>query len=285
MPTKLETLQEYLNLITSEHNHQPRYMATVALSLSPFVDSQLAACSIIGGYDLDTAVGQQLDFTGQWIGLTRFLSLPIDIWFSFDIPGLGFDQGRWMVPWEDQFQIIRLDDEDYRTLLKARVMANYWDGTIPGAYRAWDRLFGPRDYHLLIQDQLTRGVPNIHGNMNIWQILLGPPISPVVKMMFSSGLLGLKSAGVGTGYRIIQSQPGDGGIDGTGYPIFAFDTDPATAGKPYPEALLAGFDEGAWGEVLPELPGFTPEVHSIWDNGASIWDDNSSHWDVAIPTP
>lgn len=322
MPDHDDLLRQYLDLITSQHVNMPRYRATVGLSLEPHIEAQLEACRIIGLYDLDTAVGQQLDFTGQWIGLSRFLHISANIWFSFDILGLGFDTGRWKVPFEEQYNIIRLADDDYRNLLRAKILANYWDGTIPGAYRAWDQLFGATNYKLVIQDQGARAEPNVHGNMHIWQILFGPPLSQVTQLLFQGGYLGLKSAGVGTGY-IIQSQPSSG-FDGTNLPLFAFDTeeipyerqsawdegrstwdrsepggpskwDLVTGPPSYPGNLFAGFDEGAWGQVLPPLSEYTfveppvqppppPVDQSVWDEGGSVWDvdlpGGPSKWDV-----
>lgn len=314
---KLVTLGEYLNLITSEHNQQPRYMATVALSIAPYIESLNQACKLIGLFDLDRATGQALDFVGQWIGLSRFLRVTADLWFSFDTLGLGFDEGRWKVPWEEEFNVIRLDDEDYRNFLRAKVLGNYWDGTIPGAYRAWDQLFGASGYTLAIQDQQGRPESYVHGNMHVWQILFGPPMSQVTRLMFQGGYLGLKSAGVGTGY-MVQSQP-DTGFDGTPLPLFAFDSEQVILGNPqttwdagqpggpsiwdredsqwdrtasittpnpgYPAALYAGFDQGAWGQILPPLPGQEPRPQSLWDTGIgpSFWDGDNSLWDVAKP--
>lgn len=342
MPTNDELLRQYLDLITSQHVQKPRFRATVGLSIYPHIEAQQEACRIIGLYDLDTAVGQALDFTGQWIGLSRFLQIEAEIWFSLDTANLGFDEGRWMVPFEQQFNIIRLGDEDYRNLLRAKVIANYWDGTIPGAYAAWDQLFASSGYKMVIQDQGARVEPDVRGNMHVWQILFGPPLSQVTKILFEGGYLGLKSAGVGTGY-MIQSQP-DSGFDGTNLPMFAFDTyeeperpipplPPGTPQSPwdteeapppepgelptpaslwdtglggshwdivtrtaapraeYPDILFAGFDRGAWGQVLtsgitPAPPPPPPPVAgSVWDQeaGGSVWDQEAggSVWDIA----
>lgn len=148
-------LVEYLlDLVTAEHNQQPRYMATVALSVEPFVDGQNTALSYPTLFDLDTSVGQQEDMLGEWVGVTRYIVEPVDIFFTLDKEGLGFDQGKWQTPYELAQEVVRLDDEHYRILLRARIVANYWDGTIPGAYKAWDILFKDTSYEILIQNGL-----------------------------------------------------------------------------------------------------------------------------------
>jgi hypothetical protein len=150
------TLEQYLSLITAEHNQRPRFMATVEIAAQPGVDAGNLAESLIGLFDLDTAVGEQLDFLGEWVGVARYITGPLDVWFSLDTPGLGLDQGKWQSPYELSNQTIRLDDVHYRILLRARIVANYWDGTIAGAYEAWNLLFRDTGYQILIQDGMGR---------------------------------------------------------------------------------------------------------------------------------
>ena len=162
---EVEVLEYLLALITSSHNQMPRYMETVALSVKLYAELVALARGLIGLFDLDTAVGQQLDFTGQWIGLTRFVDILLDVWFSFDIEGLGFDQGKWQTPYEALTQAVELGDDTYRQLLKARVVANHWDGTIPHAEYVWDTLFlgaeGGMDtgFKVVLQDGWTHWNP------------------------------------------------------------------------------------------------------------------------------
>jgi hypothetical protein len=152
------TLEEYLRRITAEHNQRPRFMATVELSVQPYVDGVNAALELIGLFDLDTAVGEQLDMLGQWVGITRFVSIDTEVWFSFDAKPahIGFDQGKWSNPYETARETVRLDDFHYRILLRARIASNQWDGTIPGAYQAWGTLLEGTGYQILIQDGLAR---------------------------------------------------------------------------------------------------------------------------------
>jgi hypothetical protein len=157
MATSIVVTAEYLLArITAEHNQRPRYMATVALSVEPFIDGQNVALSYETLFDLDVAVGVQLDALGQWVGVTRYIAEPIEIFFTLDNAALGLDFGKWRTPYEVALQIVRLDDDHYRILLRARIVSNSWDGTIPQAYEAWNTLFAGTGYQVLIQDGMQR---------------------------------------------------------------------------------------------------------------------------------
>jgi hypothetical protein len=262
--------------VTSFHNQRPRFMTSVGLSIQPYRDIVSAANEIADGlYDVDTALGQQLDFTGQWIGPSRWITTEVPVWFSLDTPDLGFDQGKWKMPYETSEQLVELDDYNYRLLLYARIIANYWDGTVEGAYAAWDELLGPSGYKILIQDGGPHG-PNCNGNMNILIALLGPPLNAVKLAMLQGGYLGLKSAGVGTGY-VIQNQ---GPAKGLGIPLFGFDCGPDQPPAFYPPTPIAGFDMSAW--ASSDLAVGEPAA-TYWDAGLTIWDGGASGWDGQSP--
>jgi hypothetical protein len=141
------------------------------------------------------------------------------VYFSFDTDGLGFDQGIWFGPGSDPDVVYELDDDSYRILLRAKIAANQWDGTVPGAYKVWDIAFGPLGYTFLLQD---------NQDMSIDIIVVGPPMSVVMMALLTSGSLTLKAAGVRiNGFHVVTV---------TG-PIFAFDIN---------TSLFAGFDQGSW---------------------------------------
>ena len=58
----------YTDLITSQHAVRPNYMATIAALVQPIADEVTLLKGIPAGFDLDAAVGEQLDFVGQWVG-------------------------------------------------------------------------------------------------------------------------------------------------------------------------------------------------------------------------
>ena len=180
-------VQPYLNLVTSEHVTRAKFMAMIAATLQPLADLQVVLASMPGLFDLDVAVGDQEDKVGQWIGVTRNISVPLTgVFFSWATANLGWGQGNW-TPNINQTQLVVLSDEPYRTLLRARVASNQWDGTIPGAYAVWNAAFAGTGIGLLIQD---------YGDMHMALALTGPVPDAVTLALFTGGYLNIKPAGV-----------------------------------------------------------------------------------------
>jgi hypothetical protein len=189
----------WLALVTSEYNQQPSFMAMMAGLLQPLADLYATIESIPSLFDLDTAVGDQLDKTGQWIGVTRYLSEPLTgVYFSWGVAGVGWGQGVWHAPGTPTTELVALNDADYRILLYATAAANNWDGTIPGAYDVWNTLFAGTGLTLLIFD---------FQDMTIGLALVGSPTA-VQQALFQGGYLNLVPAGVGVRwYAINPAQP------------------------------------------------------------------------------
>lgn len=179
----------YLNLVPGANRVQPDFISTLSVLLQPLVDLLETQRGMLGLFDLDTALGQQLDFVGQWVGLTRYVQLPIGTYFSFDLPGLGFDQAPWWAPGDSLFETTVLPDEQYRTLLKARVVNNQWNGSIPNAYEIWDALFAGTGYQVYIID-------NGDMTMQLGLTASGPPPDALTLALFTGGYLDVKPVGV-----------------------------------------------------------------------------------------
>jgi hypothetical protein len=190
-PPPIGDTSPYLKLVTSEHNTKPNFMASLTALLQPLADQLVNLESLPTLFDLDTAVGQQLDFTGQWIGPSRVLDIAITgVFFTWDTALLGWDQGAWLGPFPPSQGITSLGDDLYRKLLFATVAANTWDGTIPKAYTSFNDLFSP----------LTVAIKD-NGNMTMTVTLSGSP-DAITAELFSSGALALRPAGVAATYVI-----------------------------------------------------------------------------------
>lgn len=142
----------YLALVTSEHSDKPNFIAWLSAQLQAFADGTAIYAQFTSAYDVDTAVGTQLDVVGQWVGRTRYVAVPLSVYFSLDTAGLGLDQGIWYESFNPLTGLVALPDEEYRSYLKAVVVANQWDGSIPGAYLAWSNLFSATQSTLLLGD-------------------------------------------------------------------------------------------------------------------------------------
>lgn len=225
-------VNDFLSLITSEHNQRPLYVQSVSVSVQAFADLIGTLADLPGDFDLDTAIGVQEDAVGVRVGRSRYLSIPLNIYFSFDTPGLGWDEGVWKGPFDSNTGLTRLFDEPYRILLRATIAANNWDGTIPGAYAAWQQLFVNTGFTVLVQD---------YGNMSFAVALLSAiPPDVITAALFTTGELDLKPAGMKLWHVLPTVYPAGTG----GTPLFGFDVESAN---------VAGWDHGAWGAFsLPE---------------------------------
>jgi hypothetical protein len=221
----LGTVASWLALVTSEHASKPKFMAMLAATLQPLADIIAVLESIPGAYDLDAAVGSQLDTDGEWIGISRNISTPLSgVFFSWDVTGLGWDQGSW-TPGINIDELVSLPDAQYRTLLYAKIAANHWNGSIPGAYAVWNTIFAGTGYGVLIQD--------LQG-MHMAMALTGPIPDAVTLALFTGGYFQLKPAGVHIDKFYTPAKPN--------VPYFGFDVE---------NDNIAGWGVGYWGNTSP----------------------------------
>lgn len=215
----------YTDLVTSEHADKAKFMAMVAASVQPIVEVGNLISQLTLLYDLDSAVGVQLDAVGEWVGRTRFLETPlIGVYFSLDTGGVGFDEGTWLGPYDPTTGLTALPDDAYRTLLRAKILANLWDGTVPGAYDAWNTVFGSTGYQVIIQD---------NGDMSMAVGIYGTLPDAVTLALFTGGYLNLKPAGVRITFYAVPTL--------ADVPFFGFDAE---------SAGISGFDLGGFAELI-----------------------------------
>lgn len=184
--------------ITSEHAVRPRFMSMVDMLTQHVWDTTQAANALPSQFDLDAAVGAQLDIIGEWVGQSRALRVPIpSVWFSFDTAGLGFDEGVWKGPYDATTGLTLLPDEPYRLLLRARIATNSWDGTRQSAVEAWAVMFDGTGVTFKIKD---------NGDMSMEVLIYTDhPLDAITKALVTGGYLGIKPAGVEiTNYTIIE---------------------------------------------------------------------------------
>lgn len=218
----------YLALITSEHNQRPKYVQAVSVSVQPFADLIDVVAALPTDFDLDVAIGVQLDAVGVRVGRTRFLTTPLDVFFSFNVAGLGWNEGVWKGTFDSASGLTRLYDDAYRILLRAVIAANNWDGTVPGAYAAWNALFAGTGFGILVQD---------YGNMTMAIALIGNQPDAVTKALFTTGELDLKPAAMGMFHILPTVYPAGRVDDLVGTPLFGFGVE---------NENIAGFGVGAW---------------------------------------
>lgn len=207
-------MDNYLDLITSEYRNSPNFISWLDSALSIVNSSKLTTDQINAAFDIDYAVGAQLDILGELIGRTRALTFQ---------PSDGSNP--------------ILDDDTYRLMLKAKISQNQWDGTIPAVYDLWNNIF-PFLYMEVYDNQ----------DMTMEVIIVGIP-TLLQKELVLNGYIVPKPEGVRVNYNVISKPifayaldtPALAGYDkGTWYqtkPLFAYDTETEE---------YQGYEKGVW---------------------------------------
>lgn len=215
-------IKDYTGKITSEHSDKPKFMQMVESVSQCFLDVNTVAASLPVVFDLDEAVNAQLDDVGLWVGISRNVSTPLTgVYFALDTDGLGFDQGAWQGPFDPDSGITTLDNETYRTLIRAKIGANHWDGTMEQSKEILDLVF-TGDALVFIQD---------NQDMTVTIGVAGVSPSALELALLTGGYIPIKPQSVGVDYYIVPTSDG---------PLFGFDIT---------NQYIAGFDEGSWGKL------------------------------------
>lgn len=89
----------YSNLLILQYHNKPKAKATIEATVGLLPDDIIL--EVINGFDIETAVGKQLDVLGVYVGVDRFY----------------YNEGT----------MEALEDEDYRILVKLKAIANTSD--------------------------------------------------------------------------------------------------------------------------------------------------------------
>lgn len=216
-------VETYLELITSEHNDKPKFMATVEISIGVYNRIQEVLSTMVPAFDLDDSVGSQLDDIGKWVGVSRNINTPLSgIYFTWGgAASVGWSSGIWQGAFSPTSGITSLPDDVYRTLIRAKIAANRWPGTIPSAYDIWAEVF-PNSI-IIIQD---------NQDMSMIIGVVGTPLDILTQSLLTGGYIPLKPEGVRIAYYAVP-------VDSN--PIFAWGTEGDG---------VAGWGEGSWAQLL-----------------------------------
>jgi len=265
----VRTAEQYVGLIAQEHADKPRFVATVALTVDVLARLQTFIASIPAAFDLDYAIGVQLDAVGLRIGRSRLVPYPLQgLYFSLDAPLLGLDRGVWKGPYDTGLGIYRLDDDTFRRLLRAKILTNTWNGTTAGEQAIYNAFFIDPATLVFVDDSTISGLPENYFSLDdtmrgLDQGALAPGDTALVSIstpadmvmtvgiagkipsiediaILAQGLIGAKPEGVTVQYAITSTN---------GAPVFGLDAD-----DPY----IGGFDHGAWGVSPAYMLAYLP---------------------------
>ncbi|HEC2118997.1 TPA: DUF2612 domain-containing protein [Klebsiella oxytoca] len=255
-------MSKYTDLITNYHAGKPKFVDHVDLSTRPLIDVSTATSGLVAAFDVDTAVGNQLDILGEWIGIDRTVAAPISgVFLEWDKERVGWDQGVWLGPYQSTDELTYLSDDVYRIVLKTRIGINNWNGqngTLPDILETalagtgikmiiLDNQDMTISVLIVIDEEYLMSVTDrliFDSGMNRGPLITLPAdyvpsrydINPIDKLpaefvfVIRAGLLTVKAAGVRVRETVTPSN---------GYKFFGFDVD---------NDYIAGFETGAWGE-------------------------------------
>lgn len=110
----MSDFSHYYHRLISQHKGKPKLKKWLeALLETSDHDENL----LVDAFDIEQAVGRQLDILGALVGRDR------------------------MLPFDPDRGSALMDDRTYRLVLKAKIVANYWDGTTDGLYDIWNTVF------------------------------------------------------------------------------------------------------------------------------------------------
>lgn len=215
MPTN-----EYTDLIAGFHVGKERYTSWVFTLTEPLRIARERLAALREDFDVDTAIGAQLDAVGVRVGVSRNLPMTLtDVYFALDdVDGIGLDLGVWKGQYDPVDGTTTLGDETYRAVIKAKIAQNHWDGTrgtLPDFLGEVLGQFGQPAKVLDLEDLDT---------MHVVLHLTKDTTPPIVWELFSRRIIDVTAAGVSV--DLVDNNP-----------WFGFD---------YETASVKGLDESDW---------------------------------------
>lgn len=210
--------EEYLNLITSLYRDKPKFitfMTNLLNGASPPFD---LAMSLDALFDLDLASDSRLDTLGSIVGVSR------------TVPFTPSDGSPSTLP-----------DNYYRTMIKAKIAKNLWDGEINSLSSIWSALF-------------PEGVIILHDNQNMtMNVFVSGELPLVVRELIKYGYIVPKPQSVRIEYFFFSP---------SGKKVFGYDIE---------NEYISGYDRANWA-FAEELVLFSYDENSAdragYDRGA-----------------
>ena len=207
----MELREHYLSLVTPEHADKPKYMSMLRNTFKYTDDIFALAVDLDDKFDVDQAEGAQLDVVSEFVGVNR---------------QVAYD------PYAGVSSI--LNDHLFRTILKAKICQNMWQGGIDELTEKWADVLP--EYVLGIKD-------NMDMTMDVYMV---GPTEPLLTELLQKGYIVPKPGGVRVNYYASEQA------------LFAYDVDVPG---------LRGYDLGYWSKDITEYPAFSFEKDELHNRG------------------
>jgi hypothetical protein len=194
-----ELIAYYVKLLIIQYNNKPKARATIDALIRAHVIYDIMVKIRDEGYDLELAVGVQLDILGKYIGIDRVITgtaftreyFGYAVYGDYDFDFHGYMEYGAVVPdvqmrrYEESNQsLYTLTDAEYRIMLKLGIVRNSSNASVKQIDDILDDLFGSEVYFTDRQ------------NMTVVSYLIGEKYRRIFQIAKSSGLLP-NPAGVG----------------------------------------------------------------------------------------
>jgi len=158
-------INDYLDLVPSENREKEKFIAWLSVTLESVNSLKVLAEGMYTYFDLDNAIGVQLDIVGEIVGVGRELNFQ---------PTVG--------------DPTITDDVLYRKMIKGKIAKNHWNGTNEDLINIWQTIFD--DVVIILDD-------NQDMTVDIIVIGLG---SQIEQELVENGYFVPKAQGVGYNY-------------------------------------------------------------------------------------
>lgn len=209
-PTVSEIIDYYLNLLILQYKDKPNIRGTI----SALVDSAIAEnilFDVRDAYELESASGSQLDVIGKYVGVDRFYEglVLTGTFFGFALNAgdtgdplvTGFatesdfetKEGRFLLQSDTLGSTLSLGDEDFRTLIKLKIITNNINHSQEAIDDSLFQFFG-NDIIAYTSDRMDMTLVTDTSFKAILRVALEKDVIP-------------RPMGVGLNYFIIRDQP------------------------------------------------------------------------------
>lgn len=196
-------MSKYSDLIIYQYRNKPKARDTMNLLMGE-VDRVLDnLLDLSEQWDIDKARGFSLDIIGRRVGVSRTLpSFVSKGYFSYfgAVGGKPWGEGKWYRKGDSTGDAIKLIDEDFRFLIKAKIYKNFQDDTL--------------DYVLSVMRELLSDNVNIKDNYDMTATIYLPLQSMNSLQTYMIQVMDILPRPVGVMYNYLNASGKEFGFDG-----------------------------------------------------------------------
>lgn len=188
-----------VDTVASQYANSPSIMQLIWNDVAYFEPTIMLDNFYDWEWNVDTAIGYGLDVLGRIVGVTRVVEVSSVDYLGFEKPdgsdssGEPFNQAPFYHG-ETLSQNFALSDDVFRAVVRAKAMANVWDGSVAGLNTILRFLFGENGPLPITGNSYVTG-----GGNKTMDFVFGSALSPVQQaIIFQTGVLPVPAGVVAT---------------------------------------------------------------------------------------